>query len=56
MKPVDAIKKRNDEVDLTRDAWGAKWIILPNPVYGEWMKPLGLGAKDLDQLVPPIGK
>jgi 5'-nucleotidase (lipoprotein e(P4) family) len=49
-----AIAERKDRVDQTRKKWGAEWIILPNPVYGEWMKPLGLGEKDQDQLVPVL--
>ncbi len=42
-------------MDQTREKWGKEWIILPNPAYGEWMKPLGLGKRDLDRLVgePP---
>jgi acid phosphatase len=51
-----AIKERKDKVDQTRDKWGREWIIFPNPAYGEWMKALGLGTKDLDRLVPPIQK
>src|SRR5262249_59466627 len=47
-----AIRERKDEVDRTRAAWGEKWIVLPNPAYGEWMKPLGQGRKDLDRLAP----
>lgn len=39
-------------MDQTREKWGKEWIILPNPTYGEWLKPLGLGKKDLDRLVP----
>ena len=35
---------------------GQKWersgLSLPNPAYGEWTKPLSLGTKDLDRLVP----
>jgi 5'-nucleotidase (lipoprotein e(P4) family) len=54
-KLAAAIRERKDKVDQTRAKWGAEWIILPNPAYGEWTKPLGLGTKDLDRLVP-VGK
>jgi len=47
-----AIKSRKDRVDADRAAWGEKWIILPNPAYGEWAKPLGRGKRDLDRLAP----
>lgn len=47
-----AIKARKDEVDKRRAIWGQKWIILPNPAYGEWTKPLGRGRSDLDRLAP----
>lgn len=48
-----AIKARKDRVDADRAAWGSKWIILPNPAYGEWQKPLGRGRDDLDRLMKP---
>jgi acid phosphatase len=51
-----AIKERKDQVDQTRDNWGREWIILPNPVYGEWMKPLDLGVRDQERLAPPMQK
>lgn len=47
-----AIKERKETVDKHRDLLGKKWIIIPNPAYGEWMKPLGLGKTDLDRLYP----
>jgi acid phosphatase len=47
-----AIRERKDKVDQARSKFGAEWIILPNSAYGEWTKPLGLGNKDLDRLVP----
>src|SRR5262249_29247777 len=49
-----AIQARKALVDEDRAQWGAKWIILPNPSYGEWTKPLEMGKQDLDRLVPPI--
>lgn len=47
-----AIKARKDAVDKQKAIWGEKWIILPNPAYGEWTKPLGRGRSDYDRLVP----
>jgi predicted secreted acid phosphatase len=49
-----AIQDRKDLADKHGDDWGKKWIILPNPAYGEWMKPLGRGRSDLDRLAPPL--
>jgi 5'-nucleotidase (lipoprotein e(P4) family) len=52
-----AIGARNEKVDDARAEWGRKWVILPNPAYGEWRKPLDRGKADLDQLVPQaVGK
>lgn len=47
-----AIEARKKLVDADRQLWGDKFIILPNPAYGEWLKPLGNGKTDLDLLVP----
>jgi 5'-nucleotidase (lipoprotein e(P4) family) len=47
-----AIKARKDAVDKQEAIWGQKWIILSNPAYGEWTKPLGRGRSDFDRLVP----
>ena len=47
-----AIRERKDLVDKNREAFGTKWIIFPNPAYGEWNKPLGRGRSDFDRLVP----
>lgn len=47
-----AIEARKKLVDADRQFWGDKFIILPNPAYGEWLKPLGNGKTDLDLLVP----
>ena len=38
-------------IDLTESSFGERWIILPNPTYGEWTKTLGLGDRDFDRLV-----
>ncbi len=32
-KPVDA---RSAEVDKIKEAWGKKFILIPNPMYGDW--------------------
>lgn len=40
-----AIQQRGDEVDKTAYRFGSDWIVLPNPVYGEWQKPLGKDAR-----------
>jgi len=47
-----AIKLRKDQVDKMEELWGNRWIVFPNPAYGEWTKPLGQGSRDYDRLVP----
>ena len=37
-------------VDERRAMFGTTWVILPNPAYGEWTKPLGRGVKDAELL------
>ncbi len=49
------IQGRKDRVDATRPIWGDRWIIIPNPAYGEWTRPLGQGRADLDRLAPSMG-
>lgn len=49
-----AIQTRKAAVDTDRANFGEKFILLPNPAYGEWTKPLGRGKKDLDRLAPQI--
>jgi len=54
----NAIAKRKDQVDETKANWGTQWIVLPNPAYGEWTKPLGRGEKDIERLASagtPVG-
>ena len=46
---IDGRKKLVDERSAK---FGREWLILPNPAYGEWMKPLGRGIKDADELLP----
>ncbi len=52
----DAINERRHRVEGYAGKWGSAqkpiWIVLPNPTYGEWTKPLGRGVRDLDRLVP----
>ena len=31
-----SIKERFQEVDQHRDSWGTRFIVMPNPMYGEW--------------------
>ncbi len=38
---AQAIAGRKSLVDANAYHFGADWIILPNPVYGEWQRPLG---------------
>ncbi len=38
---ASAINTRYAETDKNAFRWGSDWIILPNPAYGEWQKPLG---------------
>jgi acid phosphatase len=48
---IDAsIDFRKDQVDQTKQQFGSDWIILPNPAYGEWTKPLGRGRDDVQRL------
>ena len=49
-----AIRERKETVDQYRTEFGTKWIILPNPVYGEWTKPLGHGKACFNRLTPQI--
>jgi 5'-nucleotidase (lipoprotein e(P4) family) len=37
----DAVKHRLAEVERHRKRFGHDWIILPNPVYGDWLDVLG---------------
>jgi len=53
-----AIAQRKAQVDQTKANWGTHWIVLPNPAYGEWTKPLGRGEKDTERLAmsgTPVG-
>lgn len=48
-----ALQARKDCVDQSAAKWADRWIILPNPAYGEWTKPLGSGGRDYDLLLKP---
>jgi 5'-nucleotidase (lipoprotein e(P4) family) len=52
--PQAGIDGRKREVDAVKSEFGYHWIILPNPAYGEWMKPFGKGKVDADALVPSL--
>jgi 5'-nucleotidase (lipoprotein e(P4) family) len=52
--PQAGIEGRKREVDAVKSEFGYHWIILPNPAYGEWMKPFGKGKADADALVPSL--
>jgi predicted secreted acid phosphatase len=48
-----ALEERRRQVDANNSRWGNDWIILPNPAYGEWNKPLNRGEQDIEWLLPP---
>jgi 5'-nucleotidase (lipoprotein e(P4) family) len=52
--PQAGIDGRKREVDAVKSEFGYHWVILPNPAYGEWMKPFGKGKVDADALVPSL--
>lgn len=39
-KAADPIAGRLNAVEGRAQKWGAEWIVLPNPVYGDWTKPI----------------
>ncbi len=47
---AQAIAARKKRVDATKANWGNKWIVIPNPAYGEWLKPLARGLRDIGHL------
>jgi len=48
------IDARNAKVDQQASKFGTDWILLPNPAYGEWQKPLEKGVDAAKQLEPRI--
>jgi acid phosphatase len=53
---AERIARRNELADQARQMFGDRWIILPNPAYGEWTKALGQGKKDAELLAPGMKK
>ena len=51
---AQGIEGRKRAVDERSSKFGTDWILLPNPAYGEWLKPLGKGETDANQLVPKL--
>ena len=49
-----AIAARHAMVDRNLDRLGQQWIIVPNPSYGEWTKPLGRGRGDVRRMEPGV--
>jgi 5'-nucleotidase (lipoprotein e(P4) family) len=45
--PQQAILERYNKVERASYRWGTDWFIFPNPVYGEWQKPLGTAPREL---------
>jgi acid phosphatase len=37
---LQMIQDRLAKVDKAAYRWGTDWFVLPNPIYGEWLKPL----------------
>jgi len=50
----NGVEGRKKLADDHSAKFGSDWLILPNPAYGEWMKPLGRGIRDTDQLLPKL--
>lgn len=46
--------KRKTNVETRRTDWGSRFIVLPNPMYGDWLKPLNKEKKPLRELVTPM--
>jgi acid phosphatase len=54
-----AIAERRAKVDRAAYRWGNDWIILPNPVYGEWQRLLGRNPRtklNTTRMVAPAPK
>lgn len=45
------LETRNAQVAEFSDRWGAQWVVLPNPAYGDWERMLG--DNPADKLVGP---
>ncbi len=46
--------KRNAKVHARRTDWGTKFIVLPNPMYGDWLKSLNKAKKPYRELATPM--
>lgn len=42
-------KNTFEQVNVSQNLFGVKYIVLPNPMYGDWEKPLYQGEKPSDQ-------
>lgn len=49
---TDPLAERLNAVDSRKDKWGAEWIVLPNPVYGDWTKPISWKSPEAALLRP----
>lgn len=45
---------RKVNVQKRRTDWGKRFIVLPNPMYGDWMKPFNKEKKPLRELAIPM--
>lgn len=45
---------RKVNVQKRRTDWGKRFIVLPNPMYGDWLKPLMKTKKPLRELATPM--
>lgn len=52
VETATAIAARDNKVDEHKAKFGGDWIILPNPMYGEWQKPFSRGLMDSEFLRP----
>lgn len=52
----DTISARNQRVDAAKSEFGTRWIILPNPAYGDWTKAFQFSEADQNLLVPTPAK
>ena len=49
----DAVDERAKLQKFYEPMWGAKWFVLPNPMYGSWERSVGLDlAKKWNALRP----
>lgn len=41
-----SVAERDALIDQTKDWWGTRWFIIPNPIYGSWERPFTSGVTD----------